>query len=93
MLISLDEINKSVSKKGWKYSNKKLIKSYKFSNFSESIAFENKVKDISESMNHHLEIKVNQSEVKIKIYSIDFNGITTKCINFAMKLDPIYSFN
>ena len=89
MLISLDEINKSIIKKGWEYSNKKLVKSFQFNDFSNSINFVNQIANISESMNHHPEITIKKSNVKIKITSIDFNGVTTKCINLAMKVDSI----
>jgi len=93
MLISLDEINKSIIKKGWQYSNKKLVKSFEFNDFSNSIVFVNQVANISESMNHHPEITIKQSNVTIKITSIDFNGVTTKCINLAMKVDSIKPTN
>ena len=33
MLISIDEIQKSISKKGWDYDNKKLKKTYELKNF------------------------------------------------------------
>ena len=46
-----------------------------------------------EQINHHPEIQIKQSNIKIAIYSIDFNGITTKCINLALKIDSIYSTN
>ena len=93
MLISKDEINKSIITKGWKYENKKITKSYNFNNFSESIIFVNKISEIFEQINHHPEIQIKQSNIKIAIYSIDFNGITTKCINLALKIDSIYSTN
>tara|TARA_B100000029_G_scaffold343092_1_gene335484 strand:+ start:555 stop:836 length:282 start_codon:yes stop_codon:yes gene_type:complete len=93
MLISKDEINKSIIKKGWNHENKKIIKSYNFKNFSESIEFINKISEICESINHHPEIEIKQSNVKIAIYSIDFDGITTKCINLALKIDSIYITN
>jgi 4a-hydroxytetrahydrobiopterin dehydratase len=93
MLISPDEIKKSVSKKGWEYSNKKIAKSFDFSSYNDKIKFVNNIADLAESLNHHPIITINPSNVKIEIYSIQFNGITTKCINLAMKIDAIYNTN
>ena len=93
MLISKDELNKTVVKKGWKYLNKKIIKSFNFNNFSESIDFINKISKICELINHHPKIIINQTNITISIYSIDLDGITTKCINLALKIDSIYNTN
>ena len=89
MLISLDEIKKSIVNKGWEYSNKNIIKSFTFNSFSDSILFVNQIADIADSMNHHPVINIDQLNVKISITSLDLNGITTKCINLAMKIDSL----
>ena len=81
MLISIDEIQKSISKKGWDYDNKKLKKTYEFKNFSESIKFVNEIANKANSLNHHPEINVNFNQVEIKIGSVELNGVTTKCVN------------
>ena len=39
MLISPDEINKSLSNHGWEYLEKKIFKSYKFNAYMEGIEF------------------------------------------------------
>ena len=41
MLISPDEINKSISNYGWKYENKKITKSYSFKSYLNGIEFVN----------------------------------------------------
>ena len=33
------------------------------------------------------------SEVQIEIHSIDFDGVTTKCVNLATNIDLIYNTN
>ena len=66
MLISIDEIQKSISKKGWDYDNKKLKKTYELKNFSESIKFVNEIANIANSLNHHPEININFNQVEIK---------------------------
>tara|TARA_A100001011_G_C14172081_1_gene783005 strand:+ start:122 stop:400 length:279 start_codon:yes stop_codon:yes gene_type:complete len=90
MLISRDEIQKSISKKGWNYDDKKLKKSYDFKNFSESIKFINEIANKANSLNHHPEISINFNKVEIKIGSIELNGVTTKCVNLAIQIDSLY---
>jgi len=90
MLISIDEIQKSISKKGWNYDNKKLKKSYELKNFSESIKFVNEIANKANSLNHHPEININFNQVEIKIGSVELNGVTTKCVNLAIQIDDLY---
>ena len=90
MLISIDEIQKSISKKGWKYYNKKLKKTYELKNFSESIKFVNEIANKANSLNHHPEININFNQVEIKIGSVELNGVTTKCVNLAIQIDNFY---
>ena len=90
MLISIDEIQKSISKKGWDYDNKKLKKTYELKNFSESIKFVNEIANIANSLNHHPEININFNQVEIKIGSVELNGVTTKCVNLGIQIDNLY---
>ena len=41
MLISPDEIKKSLEGKGWNYSDKKIIKTFEFETYLEGISFVN----------------------------------------------------
>jgi len=90
MLISIDEIQKSISKKGWDYDNKKLKKTYELKNFSKSIKFVNEIANIANSLNHHPEININFNQVEIKIGSVELNGVTTKCVSLAIQIDNLY---
>ena len=49
MLISPDEINKSLSNYDWKYENKKITKSYSFKAYINGIEFINKNAELSEN--------------------------------------------
>ena len=56
MLISPDEINKSLSTKDWKYSDKKITKTYQFDTYMQGIEFINKIAKLAEAHNHHPDI-------------------------------------
>ena len=91
MLISIDEINKSLANKGWVYQNKNIYKEYQFDSFLDSIDFVNQIARIAETNNHHPEININMYKVRIFISSHEIGGVTTKCVNLAMSIDLIKS--
>ena len=89
MLISPDEIRKSLSTSDWKYSNGHISKSYKFESYMDGIEFVRKIADLAERSNHHPDIKIGWCTVQISITSHEMNGVTTKCVNLATGIDLI----
>ena len=89
MLISPDEINKSLENKGWKYKDKKISKSFNFDTYMEGIEFVNEIAEFAERNNHHPDITICWCKVNISISSHDMGGVTTKCVNLAIKIDMI----
>ena len=89
MLISPDEINKSLSNYGWEYVEKKIFKSYKFNTYMEGIDFVQKIAVLAERHNHHPDIIIGWCKVNVAIISHDMGGVTTKCINLAIGIDLI----
>ena len=89
MLISPDEIRKSLSTSDWEYLNGHISKSYKFETYMDGIEFVRKIADLAERSNHHPEIKIGWCTVQISITSHEMNGVTTKCVNLATGIDLI----
>ena len=89
MLISPDEIRKSLSTSEWEYSNGHISKSYKFETYMDGIEFVRKIADLAERSNHHPDIKIGWCTVQISITSHEMNGVTTKCVNLATGIDLI----
>ena len=90
MLISPDEINKSLLSKGWIYENKKISKSYNFNSYMEGIEFVNKIAKLAERNNHHPDITICWRRVEVTITSHDMDGVTTNCVNLAINIDLIH---
>jgi 4a-hydroxytetrahydrobiopterin dehydratase len=90
MLISPDEINKSLSNYGWKCNNKKITKSYSFKKYINSIDFVQKIAELAEKNHHHPNIHIGWCKVDISITSHDLGGVTTNCINLAIGIDYIF---
>ena len=89
MLISPDEINKSLSRYGWEYVDKKIFKSYTFSAYIDGIDFVQKIAKLAERNNHHPHISIGWCLVDVTITSHDKGGVTTQCVNLAIGIDQI----
>ena len=87
MLISPDEINKSLSNKGWEYANKKISKSYTFETYMAGIEFVQQIAELAERNNHHPDITIGWCQVNVTITSHQLGGVTTNCINLATEID------
>ena len=80
MLISPDEINKSLANKGWEYADKKIFKTFNFDQY---------MAELAEANNHHPGITIGWCKVDVTISSHDMGGVTTKCVNLATGIDLI----
>ena len=89
MLISPDEINKSLKNIGWKYESKKITKTFSFKAYMESIDFIQKIAVLAEQQNHHPDIFIGWCKVNISITSHDLGGVTTSCVNLALGVESI----
>tara|TARA_B000000609_G_C24123086_1_gene320732 strand:+ start:455 stop:724 length:270 start_codon:yes stop_codon:yes gene_type:complete len=87
MLISPDELNKTISNKGWDYKDGKISKLFKFDAYMDGVNFVNKIAEIAERSNHHPDINIGWCSVEISITSHDLGGVTTKCVNLATGID------
>ena len=90
MLISPDEIQKSLAGNGWDYAEKKISKSYSFDTYMEGIQFVQKIAVLAEAQNHHPDIFIGWCKVEISITSHDLGGVSTKCVNLALGIDSIF---
>ena len=89
MLISPDEINKSLVSHGWYYAHKKISKSFSFDAYMDGIQFVQKIAVLAETQNHHPDIHIGWCKVDISITSHDLGGVSTKCVNLALGIDNI----
>ena len=92
MLIPPDEINKSLSSKGWEYVEKTICKSYNFDSYMDGIEFVQKMAVLAEKNNHHPDISIGWCCVDVTITSHDLGGVTTKCVNLATGIDQILNY-
>lgn len=72
---------------GWKISSNEIVKTYKRKNFIDSIGFVNKIAVLAEKADHHPDILIQYSKVKINLSTHSEGGITKKDINLATEIE------
>ena len=74
---------------GWSYDSetKALVKSFKFSDFSEAWAFMNRAALLAEKMDHHPEWFNVYNRVDVKMTTHDAGGVTTLDRTMAVAME------
>ncbi len=90
MLLSEQDIMQNLSSlDGWEQSGIEIEKQFKFKNFIHSIGFVNKVAILAEKADHHPDILVQYSKVKITLSTHSEGGITEKDFSLANQIENI----
>jgi 4a-hydroxytetrahydrobiopterin dehydratase len=75
---------------GWDVINQHhLKKSYRFSDFKDSLAFVNRVGDIAEEQGHHPDICFGWGQAEITIWTHKIDGLTESDFILAAKIDEV----
>ncbi len=90
MLLSEMDIEKNLSSlDGWVQAGLEIEKQYKFKNFIESVGFVNKVAILAEKADHHPDILIQYSKVKISLSTHSEGGITDKDFSLAGEIEAV----
>jgi 4a-hydroxytetrahydrobiopterin dehydratase len=73
----------------WIYIDNNIEKDFTFKDFTEALAFINKVGALAEKLNHHPEIINKYNKVKLRLTTHDAKGITQKDFDLALAVDLI----
>ncbi len=88
--LSDSELDEMVgSTDGWKVEDGTLQKRFEFANFSESLAFVNKVGALAESADHHPDITFGWGYAELRTTTHDRGGITDVDFALVEKIDRI----
>lgn len=88
--LSHDEATKLLSEiKGWKLTDKHILKEYKFMNFVEAMRFVNRVADVAEGEGHHPDLFIHYNSVKIDLWTHAINGLSENDFIVAAKIDSL----
>ncbi|MGI9553979.1 MAG: 4a-hydroxytetrahydrobiopterin dehydratase [Thermodesulfobacteriota bacterium] len=73
----------------WSKDGNEITKTFKLKNFIESVGFVNKIAILAEKADHHPDILVQYSKVKINLATHSEGGITIKDINLATEIEDL----
>ena len=74
---------------GWEVIDNKLVARFKFEAPDDKRQFINKVKEISDKLDHHPEVKVNGKEVKLRLWTHSEDKITKKDYELARLISKL----
>ena len=89
-LLTQEETQGKISEvPGWEISGDTIEKKFKFKDFIESMSFVMKVAFLSEQADHHPEITINYSRVKLSLSTHSAGGLTGKDFELAKEINGI----
>ena len=69
----------------------KLVKTYNFANYADSVSFTNKIADLADSEDHHPKIVLEWHSVKLEWWSHKIKGLHLNDFICAAKSDKIFN--
>lgn len=72
---------------GWNVCNSRLGKTFQWSNFTDAIAFVNRIADLAESENHHPDICIHYTKVDVSLWTHSAGGISENDFILAARID------
>jgi 4a-hydroxytetrahydrobiopterin dehydratase len=74
---------------GWTLRGKAVVKRYTFQNFTEAMAFVNRVADLAEAQAHHPDITIRYNRVTLSLWTHSAGGITQKDLDLARRIEAL----
>jgi len=74
----------------WVLGQNGLEKTFDFSSFKEAIGFVVMVSAVAERANHHLEILINYTSVKLTLFTHSAKAVTEKDHTLAKEIDQLF---
>ena len=71
---------------GWESNGKEIIRTYKFKDFAEAMAFVNKVAGLAEAADHHPDINIRYNKVRLTLSTHSAGGLTEKDFALARQI-------
>ncbi len=72
---------------GWNLAGTALIRDYKFSNFTEAMAFVNRVAGLAEREDHHPDMHVSYNRVRLELSTHSIGGLSLNDFIMAAKIN------
>jgi 4a-hydroxytetrahydrobiopterin dehydratase len=75
---------------GWRLERGELVRDFEFSDFAAAMAFVNQVAILAEAADHHPDIDVRYSKVRLGLVTHSAGGSTENDISLAEAVSPLF---
>ena len=72
---------------GWELKDGEITRPYKFKDFTEAVAFVNRILPLAESADHHPDIDIRYNKVQLTLSTHSEGGLTSKDFQLARQID------
>jgi Pterin-4a-carbinolamine dehydratase len=88
--LSDDQIQKELaSLRGWSRQGDALTRTFEFKRFSDGIAFVHRVATAADAADHHPDIDIRYTKIRIALSTHDAGGITAADVKLAKEIDRL----
>jgi len=89
-VISGDEVNERMRRvPQWSLHGKSIFREYNFKDFKQAMNFTNRVAQMAEAQDHHPDIYISYSKVKLELSTHKAGGLTHMDFDLAEKINQI----
>jgi 4a-hydroxytetrahydrobiopterin dehydratase len=89
-LLNEDEVASRLRRLPWEREGDEIVREWRFDDFSEAIAFVNRVADLAEEANHHPDIFIHGwNKVKLSLTNHSAGGLTEMDFQMAARFDRL----
>jgi 4a-hydroxytetrahydrobiopterin dehydratase len=74
---------------GWSLESGAIVKTYKFGKFAEGIAFVQRIAEAADAMDHHPDIDIRYTKIRVALSTHDAGGITAMDTRLAGQIDRV----
>ncbi|NWG31952.1 MAG: 4a-hydroxytetrahydrobiopterin dehydratase [Rhodocyclaceae bacterium] len=75
---------------GWKRAGNAIVKTYRFANFHETMAFVNALAWIAQRSDHHPDLEVGYDRCRVSFSTHSAGGLTEKDFANAARIDALF---
>jgi len=91
-ILTQQEVEKALERlPGWTYADDKISKEFEFTDFVGSLSFINRMVAFFQEMDHHPDVHIMYSKVRLDLQRFDVGGkVTDRDIEVAHKIEDTY---
>ena len=89
-VLNEDEVGARLRRLAWEVEGDEIVREWRFEDFTEAIAFVNRVAEVAEEANHHPDIFVHGwNKVKLSLTNHSAGGLTEVDFKMAERFDAL----